>query len=277
VSRVRVLGIAALVGAGGVLPIVPALAATRPPGYTRVTGAVQPAPAQSYVLPAIAVCPSGTVVWGGGVLLTGGEPGPDQSTASSFPSGSGQWLGQYSNASENPITVAANAVCAAKPAGYRIVHSTVASAPGVQAGATAVCPTGLVVLGGGAQTTADGPGSWLTLLGPTSATKFRAVNWNGAGAPETLIVYAICAQKPAGYRIVTSSTTDSGAPDTVNAGTVCPAGSVVVSGGVLPSSPSPLVWLGGEESDGAHEWLSEVVNTATGTPVSLVFRAVCAA
>jgi hypothetical protein len=37
------------------------------------------------------------------------------------------------------------------------------------------------------------------------------------------------------------------------------------------------VWLGGEESDGAHEWLSEVVNTATGTPVSLVFRAVCAA
>jgi hypothetical protein len=58
-------------------------------------------------------------------------------------------------------------------------------------------------------------------------------------------VYAICAQKPAGYWIVTSSTIDSGAPDTVNAGTVRPAGSVVVSGGVLPSSPSPLVWLGG--------------------------------
>lgn len=99
-------------------------------------------------------CPTGQVVLSGGVSVIGeGSSLFNIEMEQSSPSGEGTfWLADYYNGSVNAHTVDSATVCAAPPAGWQIVDSTF-TLP-VSAGtnfvrASAVCPAGKVVVGGG--------------------------------------------------------------------------------------------------------------------------------
>jgi hypothetical protein len=124
-----------------------AISATHPPGYQIVSSGLVSAPPGSSSSGAFATCPAGTVVWGGGVGFSV-EPSQSLSVNTSSPNGSSGWEGWVNNTGTTAEQFMADAICAGKPAGYKIVSREVANPAGTQAHATATCPSPDVLLGG---------------------------------------------------------------------------------------------------------------------------------
>lgn len=118
--------------------------------YTIVNSGVSPDPpglGESNQL--AAVCPKGTVVYGGGgyvgssspyTMMAESEPGYDLKT----------WYAAFNNRSSDTTDDTTYAVCGVKQAGYVHVHGGGTNVePNSQGGASVSCPSGDVVLGGG--------------------------------------------------------------------------------------------------------------------------------
>jgi hypothetical protein len=107
-------------------------------------------------------------------------------------------------------TIGIYAVCANAPAGYQVIRQDVAVAVGASVAATALCPVGKVVLGGGGSVIGAGAGNFSTVVretapgtigGGAQSLWYLSLRNNGAAA-RTIGIYAVCANAPAGYQVL---------------------------------------------------------------------------
>jgi hypothetical protein len=245
-----------------------------PPAYTRVFTPVITAPSGPFDTSGDAACPAGTVAWGGGIGFSGGFADIGDSINTSEPSPDG-WSGRYNNTTGRVQTFAVEAICAARPPGYTVAFRTIDNSHFAQSTGTAVCPTGTVVLSGGGLSTSDEAGATLLAAWPSSQTRFKAIMYNGTPTDQRFTIFAICAQRPAGYTIVSSQGHDTGGPDTIVGGEQCPVG-VVIGGGVKFKAPQPAVTLGTMFGAPDMQFEAEVEND-TPAPVQQTLYAICAA
>lgn len=221
-----------------------------------------------------ATCPRGALLVGGGVaaaLAGGGKPPSSLHANGSFPDGQ-SWVGVGDTGGQPVLGGATTAVAVCLAGGPPSATVVVAradgpSASGTTARATAVCPVGTVVLGGGGVTgaTSGGPGSpSLHLLGtfpsgtdgnPTSSGRQPAA-WSATaaaggrpGAGLHTIAYALCARW-SGRRSIVARATVAGplTPGGSAAAHVrCPAPATLLAGGALTGQQG-----GGVPQQGLH-------------------------
>jgi hypothetical protein len=186
--------------------------------------------------------PTDKVVLGGGFALTGGPaavsvPGTPGSAWPHYTFGAGEygWVVRDDPDGASSYGSTVYAVYADMPAGYEIVTSSaMAFGDGGYGGWS--CPAGKVVIGGGFEATdrvavsAPGtPGSVWPHYTFGDAESGWVIRDAQDGSGNTITVYAICADMPAGYEVVNSAPLNYG--DGGWAGWSCPAGKVVTGGG----------------------------------------------
>lgn len=187
-----------------------------------------------------AVCPSGTVVLGGGAQVVGAgaadfgtvvrESAPGGNTLGSL------WLVAVSNTSSTSRTLGVFAVCGDAPAGYQVVQDDVSLPAGGFVSADAPCPGALDALAGGAAVVGDGSSDFDTVLqGDGSGLNTGYSVWavsesNHSASNYTLGVYTICSQAPTGYAYVQNNVSLP-AGGFVRASADCPSGTAVLGGG----------------------------------------------
>jgi hypothetical protein len=212
-------------------------------GVAAAATAASPALAASPFVRDTSICPTGKVVVGGGSQVVG----EGSANFSTFLQESGPgtigggaqslWLTALRNSSGKQHKIGLYAVCANKPVGYQVVRKdTVVPASGFLR-TTANCPVGKVVLAGGAQVVGAGTADFGTRLqesAPGTINGGAQSVWLAAvrnfGAQHTIGVFAVCANRPAGYQVVRkdSSVLSGGfLRTTAN----CPSGKVVNGGG----------------------------------------------
>jgi hypothetical protein len=265
----------AVVMLGLVVPVAPALAAaTAPPGYHIVSTPDLPAPPSILNASGQANCPTGTVPWGGGASFTNGfaAVGTSLNTSEPVPGG---WRVRANNASGTAQTFRVDVICAKKPKGYRVAFFSSDNPPHDNTPATVTCPTGTVVLSGGALSTSDTTAEALTTLGPLGPHRYTAFMANTSDVDQQFTVFAVCAARPPKYAIVSQSITDMGHDDPVLT-PVCPVGTSVLGGGIKVVSPGFDVPIAGSFDEDRHGWFGELVNQRTGATM-LSSQAICAA
>lgn len=204
-----------------------------PSGYVRVVSGAISSPDGTQVS-GQATCPSGTVVWGGGVFVSSSSTNASVNSSYPLPTKRG-WKAWVNNTSGAATDFTVTAVCAAQPLGYKIVAKTVPTTPVWNDTATANCPAGAAALSGGGLASSRDLSTNLNSSHPTFGDLYgRSAGWQtdlnsyySSGSAAKLTTYVICAKPaPAGY-------TSSGATVTVAAGaqtnpgdstTSCPAG-----------------------------------------------------
>jgi hypothetical protein len=236
-----------------------AIRATQPPGYQVVSSGLVNAPHGTSSSGGFATCPAGTVVWGGGVAFSHAN-GPSLTLNTSSPNGSSGWEGWVNNTGDTTAQFSVDAICADKPAGYKIVSREVSSPPRTQSHATATCPAPDVLLGGGALATADQAADVLTSAWPRTSVKFTGYLDNGLTSVANIIVDAVCGHKPAGYKIVSQ-----GGPVPPGATALesipCPAGTSPLDGGAQAPDHVPAVQLSDSINQSPPGWFIAVNNT----------------
>jgi hypothetical protein len=264
-------GVAALL-AGAAAPA--SAAATAPPGYRIVrTGDITAPPA---ILDASgqANCPTGTVPWGGGASFDNGFAARGTSLETSEPV-SGAWRVRVNNASGTAQTFRVDVICANKPKGYKVAFSGADNPPHANTPASATCPTGTVVLSGGAFSTSDTTANLLTSVGPVGQHRFTASMANTSNVDQQVTAFAVCGAKPPKYAIVSQSETDMG-PDDPALTPVCPTGTSILGGGIQIVNPGFDVAIAGSLDEDRHGWFGEAVNIRTGA-TALSSQAICGA
>jgi hypothetical protein len=200
-------------------------------------------PAGGFVSQA-ADCPAGTVVVGGGAQVVGtgaASPGTEIQESAPESTGSGTsttyaWQAAVSNTSTSNYTLGVFAVCGPAPSGYQIVENPVSLAGGGFVRTTADCPSGTVVLGGGAQVTPAGSSNVDTEMQESSPGTASGVSlWlaavsNHSTSNYTLGIYAVCGTAPSGYQVAETNVTLA-AGGSVNQDAACPTGTIVLGGG----------------------------------------------
>jgi hypothetical protein len=251
-----------------------AVSSSHPPGYQIVSsGPINAAPGAFDTGGSVA-CPTGTVVWGGGAIFVDGFRGPTLTVNTSEPMESAGWEARVNNTGTTTAPFEVDAICAKKPNGYKIVFKAVDSPAGSQAQATAVCPSPKVVLGGGTLSTSDQAPAVLTSAWPAAPAKFKGYLYNGTPTDASLTVYAICGDKPTGYKIASNG--GPFGPGTLLGGAACPAGTSALDGGAQTVGHSPLVQVGGSIDDGATGWFI-VMNNTTPSQQTANAYVICAA
>jgi hypothetical protein len=130
--------------------------------------------------------------------------------------------------------------------GYSVQSAIVSVPNGNQQGEYAYCPTGTVVVGGGAFASSGSLGANINTSAPLSdGSAWEGYESNTTGATDDLTVYAICAKKPRYYAIEQSPAQASPANDQVAAAVVCPATYKVLSVGAAETSSDTAVNLNG--------------------------------
>jgi hypothetical protein len=136
------------------------------------------------------------------------------------------------------------------------------------------CPDGKVVVGGGVWVNLTSPEDFKTQLresGPVATNQdgvrhWRAVITNGAEEARMIRIFAVCAEPPPGYQLVTKDVVLSSGGGYERSWALCPQGTVALSGGahVITFDPTNRVRL--QESllitpGEGWGWLAAVSNT----------------
>jgi hypothetical protein len=233
-------------------------AANHPPGYTIVHAGPFNAPPSAFDSGGSATCPTGTVVWGGGVT-SHGSAGTSFTVNTSQPVGSGGWEARVNNTGTTTVQFGVDAICANKPTGYKLVFRTVDNPPNTQTHATVTCPSPKALLSGGTLSSADQVAGVLTSAWPQSSAKFTGYMFNGTATDQTFTVEAVCGHKPIGYKI----TSNSAAVDpgfTLGDGIACPAGTSVLGGGTQDPDHAPAVQVAGSIDEDPSAWVIDMNN-----------------
>jgi hypothetical protein len=199
-------------------------------------------------------CPAGTVVWGGGVVIS--SRSLHANINSSFPAGTDRWIGDVNNRSGAGTTFAVYAVCANRNTGYS-VHTVTTIVPSHgQFWALATCPTGSRILGGGGSSS-----STSTTVNMNSSYPYQN-GWivyenNGLSHTTKVTAYAICGRAN-GRQVVAGPAVANPAGTQTEATVQCPAPKVPISGGAESSgfngvnlnttTPSPTGWISFENN-----------------------------
>jgi hypothetical protein len=167
-----------------------------------------------------ATCPVGKVVFAGGAQVVGEGSGDfrirTQESAPGTIGGGAQslWLTALRNGDIKSHKIGLYAVCGYKPLGYQVVRKDTAVAAGGFLRTTANCPSGKLVLGGGASVIGAGSADFGTRLqesapgttGLPSISVHLAALRNGPAA-RTIGTHAVCASPLSGYEVVRKDVT----------------------------------------------------------------------
>ena len=199
------------------------------------------------------------------------------------------WLAAVSNHSAVNRTLGIFAVCANKPKGYKVVEKKVGLPAGGFVRQTALCPAGKVVLGGGTAVVGAGSANFATVvqestpgtIGGGARSLWLAAVSNHSAINRTLGIFAVCANKPKGYKVVEKKV---GLPagGFVRQTALCPAGKVVLGGGtaVVGAGSANFATVVQESDPGTiggstSLWLAAVSNHSRSNRTLGIF-AVCA-
>jgi hypothetical protein len=249
---VTTLGAAALIGAqlAGMTPATAVSGLVRATAVSSGTGASKSAQAN---------CPAGKRVVGGGATVSFADPADANKVrlAELRPvhpgSGADGYVGgaqEVGAGGTGTWQLQVSAVCADPIPGLHLVASSgplgSASVQSVSAG----CPAGEVVLGGGGLVRNPGFQADLRTVAPSAnGDRFTAIGGEDVdGYPDnwSVVAYAMCAPRPAGYEIVASTGLALPTESRKAATTLCPAGKHVHGVGAA-TSQSPLGGIGLEE------------------------------
>lgn len=139
-------------------------------------------------------CPRGTKVLGGGGYTSSSSN--ETILAGSVPGSTGRaWYAAYNNRSQGTTDDYAYAVCGNRPSGYSVIQGSETDIPpNTQGSATAICPTGKVVLsGGGSPVVFRDALIDLNSTAPVSSTTWVAWANNLYSSDITLFSAAVCA------------------------------------------------------------------------------------
>ncbi|HLI56705.1 MAG TPA: hypothetical protein VKY26_06670 [Actinomycetota bacterium] len=222
---------------------------------------------------ATAGCPTGAVLLGGGAQVTGrggGVPPPSLHLDASMAAGPIGWAVGAATGKQPAAATTAESLALCLGGSMRVTDVTATSegpaAPNATARATAVCPAGRVLIGGGAAGSAPGPAGApsVHLIGDLPSTATGAPVRSGAAAAWTAIVanggmpapgaatvaVARCADPGviATTSVMSKTVTGPVAPGGVaaTARAACPAGSSLVGGGAGTGFPD------GSAGEGVH-------------------------
>ena len=262
--------------------------------FGRATGSavtVDPAVAPSGT--GTAQCADGQVVLGGGVEWSSVPEGAVVSVQSSFPSAPGAWSATVT-VEGLPATFVVRAACGSAPSGYASARGELVTAgPLVEdplvsgseaepaiATATAQCPDGQVVLGGGVEWSSVPEGAVVSVQSsfPSAPGAWSATATIG-GQSATFAAWAVCAIAPAGYEQAqgpggpVTAVADAGF-QTVNV--PCTAGRVALAGGFrsVPAIDAVARARGSFPAGDGTAWVVEVASSGADTAFDV--WAVCA-
>jgi hypothetical protein len=220
-------------------------------------------------------CPAGYLVAGGGI-----RSGYTTFTVmSSAPISTTTWEGEVFNTSGGPINVQLSVVCLRVSGllSQLVSVSLPPVAPGSQSAASATCPAGYVIAGGGI---ASGYANFTHSVDAPAASPDRwdAVVTNHTGGVIYATVRAICLQVSGLHAQIVNADLGHGSP--IAAGTnsyivdlACPSGSLVAGGGVGVNYPDYTVMSSAPIS--TTTWEGEVFNTSSSAMSSQFVYATC--
>ncbi len=249
------------------------LRATAPAGYQIVRSQFS-APPGLFDAGGQAVCPTGTVVWGGG---TANDFANGTINTSAF-LGSTGWHARVNNNAGSTEGFEVDAICAKKPKLYRFASNQVDDPAGAQAHGSATCPTGTVLLSGSVLSDGDTTNVYLLSASPSGPHSFTATQENASTSDEPFTVYALCAKKPPGYAIVRVTQTAAGGGGIVVPESYCASGSSVIGGGIQVVKARPAATMSASlvGAGTTTAWLGVVQNEAAAS-VKVTASVICAA
>jgi hypothetical protein len=166
----------------------------------------------------IAMCPVGSVALGGGASDTSysvNQPASGdrivQESAPGTSGGQSLWLTALRNNDSVSHVIRLFAVCGNAPAGYQVIHKDLTVAANEFVRDVALCPAGSVVLNGGAAVVGSGSGDFKTRIQESApGTAGGQSLWltalrNTDSVSHTTSLYAVCANPPAGYQVVSTT------------------------------------------------------------------------
>ncbi len=168
-----------------------------------------------------------------------------------------------------------DAPAAAQPPGYFLsADDSVDNPPGGQGQASVSCAPG-VVWGGGVSNHVDSPtGVSISITSPTGTLGWIGRENNPTGQDTALDVTGICADKPAGYKIVKEAVNAPvGTQRTATA--TCPAPTVLLSGGADSATSSPLSQITSAAPTSSTTFTGYISNGSSAA-VKLQVFAICA-
>ena len=244
------------------------------PATTIVNGPVLTVPSSAFTSGSDALCPTGTVVWGGGVAWHGfARPGENINTTD--PAGSAGWNSLVDNTTGFSNAFNVDAICARKPTGYKRVTRSKPNASGASTTASVTCPVNTVVLSAGVLSESDSSAVEVISLWPDSKTKVTALMANGSGSDTTMEVEAVCGREPARYKIVRQPDSLTAGTDTIGSAE-CPGGTSDLGNGIKVPEASENFVISGLTDDGAGGVYYSVENNGATTADYTIF-AICAA
>jgi hypothetical protein len=283
-NRLRMLALTAAVAATGVAGATtaaaktgelgaPTIAGAKPAGYLVVTATISAAPGQTR---GTVTCPKkGTATrlpQGGGAVIASSSL--TANINSSFPSGNG-WAADVNNNSGTATSFSVYAVCAIPSNKYQVVTSSETNFAGTQNSATAVCPHGTKVLGGGGL---SGSGSVFVNINTSIPQNngWRVDENNDSGSDVLITAYAVCSAqaKKAHYGVTIGAPVTNFAGTEAHAEALCPSGRTALGGGGY-SAASSLVVNMNTSNPFAGGW-SVYENNASGTDTTITAYVVCA-
>jgi hypothetical protein len=244
----------------------------KPAGYVQVNGRLVDAPAGEQT-EGLVTCPIGKVPAGRGAVVVSSDVRVNIN--SSFPSGT-SWIVDVNNASGTATQFSVKDQCIRQPRLYQVVGVNDLQAPAhIQAFGGADCPTGTVVLGGGAiLDTNDLEVNLSTTVPFADGSGWGNEVSNDTGLQTSFKAFAICAKRPGvGYAVVTGQAASNSAFSQNSAFATCPGTAVPLSGGIVSFTGDPRVNLNSLRPE-AHSFTS-FENNNPAFPVNIQTKAVC--
>jgi hypothetical protein len=285
IKGLRVLALTAAVAATGVAGATtaaaktgefgsPSIAGAKPAGYLIVSATFSAA--NGIQTGASVACPKkGTATrlpQGGGAVIGSSSLGANIN--SSIPSNNA-WVVDVNNNSGAATNFVVYAVCAIPSKKYQVVTSSVTNSAGLQTSATAICPSGTKVLGGGGFSSSGSLAVNVNTSIPI-ANGWRVDENNASAVDATLTAYAVCSAqaKTAHYGITIGTQVTNSAGTETHAEALCPSGRSALGGGGFSGSSSTSVNMN-STSPIAGGW-SVYENNASASDTTLTPYVVCA-
>jgi len=167
------------------------------------------------------------------------------------------------------------AINAGHPPGYKIVHGGPFNAPPgtFDSGASVGCPAGTVVWGGGVVFHGASSSLNVNTSQPAGSTGWEARVNNSGTTTVQFDVDAICANQPAGYKLVVRTVDNP--PNTQSHATVtCPSPKVLLGGGTLSSADQVTAFLTSAWPLGPERFTGYMFN-GTATDESFTVEGIC--
>lgn len=234
------------------------------PGYHQVVSDLLTDPAGTQVS-GTASCPTGNRLVGGGAIISSNSLAENLNASVPLTDGR-SWQVFVNNASSADGTFRVYADCVTKAAGsYKVVVGTGVDNPtGAQTTVSVTCPGTTVPYGGGGFASSGSTAVNLNSSIPLSNGWRVDVN-NASAGDDTATAYAICANRPTGYRQIVGPATTLTAGTQGSSVATCTGGTTVLGGGGFSSSGSTAVELNSTAPSGSAAWISYVSNSSTGS------------